>query len=288
MLDVTSESNFNIKSVQEILASFTNTKPKSSGGSNSSILVFEYQDPPGECLNHTTVVPFFECITSNSYYKRIAEDNTISERAFGNEISFFTSGINYKMEWNEPLSYTLLGINPSFFARELSHNSIELFSILSDKLSDDDLIKSLICAVTKVALNPKLVNDPILYINTHANSLVVHLLSYFGTKRENTNNFSKNSLKKINNWLDYKIEMDETIEYDEILEILGMDRMSEFICLFENSTGIKFYQYCIEKRKQIYRDKYASVYKQLSRSRMLKILEIISERVQSDQHKLND
>lgn len=152
MLSSSSEPGFSIKSINNFLDTYLNLKPKYTGGSNSSILVFTFKDAPGHCPSHNTFVPFFESINSKCRYKQIAGNTIRSGRMNGNEISFLTSGITYETQWDDPLNYTLLGINPSFFSRFFESDSVEPFSILFDKLSDDEHIISLISKIIEVAL----------------------------------------------------------------------------------------------------------------------------------------
>ena len=119
MLDIIPESNFDPNVLKDSISNYTNTQPKSMGGSGSSIFVFEYQDPPGRCLNHTTMIPFFECVNSSTFHRRVTADKTKQGDLRGDEVSFFTSGISYEMDWDSHLSYTLLGINPLFFDKEI-------------------------------------------------------------------------------------------------------------------------------------------------------------------------
>lgn len=282
MLDVTPGSSFNIKSLQETVANFTDTKPKATGGSSSSILVFEYQDPPGQCLNHTTVVPFFDFMKSNSRHKRIAGDETISGRMSGNEISFFTSGVTYELEWDDPLNYTLLGIHPSFFSRFFNHNSFDTFSILFDKIADDKHIRSLINMIIKAALNPN-GNYSYLYIDHQATALISHLsYEYFGLKNGIIKNSLKHDFRNIINWIDYKIETGDNIKLEDVLELSQIDDPREFLNLFKNSIEVPLYVYCLRREMDIYKKKYVSAYQEINQSDIFKVIEIIDRRVQSN------
>jgi glycerol-3-phosphate cytidylyltransferase-like family protein len=283
MSDMASTSIFNIKNISEIIANLTGTEPKYAGGSNSSIIVFEYQDPPGYCRNHSTVVPFLECMKSNSRHKRIAADETISGHISRNEISFFTSGVTYEIEWYDPLNYTLLAINPSFFSRFFDCNSFDTFSILFDKLADDQHIRSLITTITQTALNPHENYSSLSYIDDQATALISHLsYKYFGLNKGKIKKTLKHNFNDLKNWIDYKIEMGEDIRLENILDFSGITDPREFLSLFKNSIGMPLYVYCMEREIEIYKEKHISVSQKINRSDILNILKIIDKKVREN------
>ncbi|MEM8605437.1 MAG: AraC family transcriptional regulator [Cyanobacteria bacterium P01_H01_bin.121] len=111
----------------------------------------------------------------------------------------------------------------------------------------DPLVKQILCQIGSVTANSASLDR--LYVDSLANTLFVHLLQNYATRKQAIRQYEEGlSQYQLNRSIDYiQTHLEQEIKLADIADLLGMSQYY-FARLFRQSMGIAPYQYVIQQR----------------------------------------